>query len=641
MNENVKFSTVKPERLVLLHEIGRGGSSIVYLVQDRESGECYAMKVLKQNMCEEVAITETDIRKEASILETLGKERTGIPAFYGMLGRSVPASILNKDRGGEPAPSGFPEEVSGGEPAPSGFLMEYIEGESLQKILEDGKVFKVREAAEAGLIFCAILKKLHGMNPPLIYRDFKPANILRRADGSYVLIDYGACRTFKKEAARDTKMLGTEGYAAPEQYGGWEQSDVRTDIYGIGAVLHHMLTGRHPLETGLGLVAEQIPDESTGYSEPGFIARHMNLQVDPQELGLYREMDKVLRRCCSVAPDLRFSSCAELERALRKVLDACDRAERAAQRGRSKRAAYRNSDKLAAQPGSAKPEALREQMWHKFVVLAASALIFLFGSGMFSVSAAGAGMARYHMLIREGAAAQDPDVKKENYRQAIRLRPEDAEGYIAFLADVSEDGVITQEERESFEDLLFEEDFLTQMRENAPTQYARLELAIGKSYWAFYDGGTEAARQAVDNAIAAGVPLGERKMAKALQEILGETVGEARILAWCAMQELAREEAAQTGEWDFALAVSRMALSEIALREEPTTAQEYGQERRETNDIDAGPNTAGEQDSELVHKVLAEARTLCEPFEEGRLHAQEELVKGLREAIDRIAMSRK
>ena len=152
----MKICTVKPARLVLLHEIGRGGSSIVYLVQDRVSGERYAMKALKQNMCEEVAITEMDIRKEAAILETLGKEQTGIPAFYGMLG--------------ETALSGFLKEVSGGEAASTGFLMEYIEGESLQKILEDGKVFTVREAAEAGLSFCAILKKLHEMNPMLGHR---------------------------------------------------------------------------------------------------------------------------------------------------------------------------------------------------------------------------------------------------------------------------------------------------------------------------------------------------------------------------------------------------------------------------------------------------------------------------------------
>ena len=85
----------------------------------------------------------------------------------------------------------------------------------------------------------------------MIYRDLKPANILVRADGTLAVVDYGAVRKYRKSAAEDTQQLGTEGYAAPEQYGGWEQSDERTDIYGIGAVLHHMVTGRPPLETGL------------------------------------------------------------------------------------------------------------------------------------------------------------------------------------------------------------------------------------------------------------------------------------------------------------------------------------------------------------------------------------------------------
>jgi hypothetical protein len=107
------------------------------------------------------------------------------------------------------------------------------------------------------------------------------------------------------------------------------------------------------------------------------------------------------------------------------------------------------------------------------------------------------------------------------------------------------------------------------------------------------------------------------------------------------MQVLAREEAARTGEWDFALAVSRMALSELALREVPATVEENGWQSRAVNERNAGQNTANQQETDMARKVLAEARTLCEPFEEGRLHAQEELVKGLREAIDMTAVCRK
>ena len=591
--------TFKAERFETVREIGRGGSSIVYLVKDTQDGRLYAMKLVNKKMMS----SEEIMSSEAEILQKLGTEGSGIPAFYGALSVG-PAT---------------------------GFLMEYIEGDSLQKLLDGGRTFTVRETAEAGLSFCAILGKLHGSDPPLIYRDFKPANILIRKDGSYVLIDYGACRIFKTEASRDTKMLGTEGYAAPEQYGGWEQSDVRTDIYGIGAVLHHMLTGRHPLETGLGSVAEmmQSPDKpkerganwmKDNPQEHGLYRQMNNPQEhglcrqmnDPQEYGLYREMDKVLRRCCSVSPDMRFSSCAGLEKALRRVLEACKKVEKAAERGREK------------------PEAVREKMWRKFLFLAACAVTFLFG--------AGAGMARYHMFIREGEAVQETDAKKERYLQAIRLRPSDAEAYIAFLADLASDGVISQGEREAFEDLLYTDDYLEDMRASAPGQYASLELEIGKLYWGFSAG------QAIENAMSTGVPLGKRKMAQAMHEILAvtpsdyaETSAEKRYSAWHSLQILMREEAEKTGEWNFALAVSRMALGEIALRADSYTedyTEDMGEPEMQT--VGAGGKEmykANGEENEMAAKVFEEAEKLYEPFRDGRLEAPDGLTEALREAV--------
>ena len=590
--------TVKAERFETLCEIGRGGSSVVYLVKDTHDGKLYAMKLLHKDM---TALNKDVTGAETEILAKLGKEGGGIPAFYGALSGDGP------DGSGSSCGSDSPT---------TGFLMEYIEGDSLQKLLEGGRTFTVRETAEAGLSFCTILGKLHGSDPPLIYRDFKPANILVRKDGSYVLIDYGACRTFKTGAVRDTQMLGTEGYAAPEQYGGWEQSDVRTDIYGIGVVLHHMLTGRHPLESGLAPVAElmQSPDKQQG---------RMN---SPLERGLYREMDKVLRRCCSVSPDMRFSTCAGLEKALRRVLEACKKAEKAAERTREK------------------PDALREQMWKRFLALAACAVTFLFGSGMFSVSAAGAGMARYHMFIREGEAVQETDAKKERYLQAIRLRPSDSEAYIAVLTDLASDGVIAQEEREAFEDLLYTDDYLEEMRASAPAQYASLELEIGKLYWGFYDGGTEPAGQAIENAISAGIPPGKRKMAQVMHEILtetppdfAETSAEKRDSAWHNLQILVREEAERTGEWNFALAVSRMALGEIALRADSNT-EEYTEDmgEPEMQTVGAGGKEmckANGEENEMAAKVFEEAEKLYEPFRDGRLEAPDGLTEALREAV--------
>ena len=596
--------TFKAERFETVREIGRGGSSVVYLVKDTQDGKLYAMKLVNEKM----------MSSEAEILQKLGKEGGGIPAYYGALSGNSLDGSASSDGAVGPA---------------TGFFMEYIEGDSLQKLLDGGRTFTVRETAEAGLSFCAILGKLHGSDPPLIYRDFKPANILIRKDGSYVLIDYGACRIFKTEASRDTKMLGTEGYAAPEQYGGWEQSDVRTDIYGIGAVLHHMLTGRHPLETGLGSVAEmmQSPDKpkerGANWMKDNPQEYGLCRQMDnPQEHGLYREMDKVLRRCCSVSPDMRFSSCAGLEKALRRVLEACKKAEKAAERGREK------------------PEAVREKMWRKFLFLAACAVTFLFGSGMFSVSAAGAGMARYRMFMREGEAAQGMDAQRECYLQAVRLRPSDAEAYIAFLKELASDGTITQEERDAFEDLLYTDGYLAEMRESAPAQYASLEFEIGKQYWGFYDGGTEPAGQAIENAISAGVPPGKRKMAQAMHEILTETPSdlaetstEGRASAWYGLQMLAREEAERTGEWNFAMAVSRMALSEIALREDSYTEDLVDLEMQTMGAGGTETKTVNGEENEMEAKVFEEAEKLYAPFRDGRLEAPEGLTEALREAI--------
>ena len=609
----VRNGTAKAERIETVREIGRGGSSVVYLVKDTQDGRLYAMKLVNEKMMSSEAV----MLSEAEILQKLGTEGSGIPAFYGALPGDGPGSSASSGDGLDD-----PDSLDGSDSPTTGFLMEYIEGDSLQKILDGGRSFTVRETAEAGLAFCAILQKLHELDPPLIYRDFKPANILVRKDGSYVLIDYGACRIFKADAVRDTKMLGTEGYAAPEQYGGWEQSDVRTDIYGIGAVLHHMLTGRHPLETGLGSVAEmmQSPDKpkerganwmKDNPQEHGLYRQMNNPQEhglcrqmnDPQEYGLYREMDKVLRRCCSVSPDMRFSSCAGLEKALRRVLEACKKAEKAAERGREK------------------PEAVREKMWRKFLFLAACAVTFLFGSGMFSVSA---GM----------------DAQRECYLQAVRLRPSDAEAYIAFLKELASDGTITQEERDAFEDLLYTDGYLAEMRLSAPAQYASLELEIGKQYWGFYDGGTEPAGQAIENAISAGVPPGKRKMAQAMHEILTETPSdlaetstEGRASAWYGLQMLAREEAERTGEWNFALAVSRMALSEIALREDLYTEDTVEPEMQTVGAGGTEMYTVSGEENEMEARVFEEAEKLYAPFRDGRLEAPEGLTEALREAI--------
>ena len=88
---------------------------------------------------------------------------------------------------------------------------------------------------------CLVLGYLHNCRPPVIYRDMKPGNIMLQPGGNLRLIDFGAVFT----GDGDTPNLGTRGYAAPEQLAG-ERVDARTDIYGLGVTMYHLLTGQEP-----------------------------------------------------------------------------------------------------------------------------------------------------------------------------------------------------------------------------------------------------------------------------------------------------------------------------------------------------------------------------------------------------------
>ena len=118
---------------------------------------------------------------------------------------------------------------------------EYIQGDSLAELLE-GAVFTPAEARKITLQLCGALWVLHSMGA--VHRDIKPENVIIRGSKA-VLIDFDSSRIFKGECSADTQILGTTGYAAPEQYG-ISQTDQRADIYSLGVLLNIMLTGKHP-----------------------------------------------------------------------------------------------------------------------------------------------------------------------------------------------------------------------------------------------------------------------------------------------------------------------------------------------------------------------------------------------------------
>jgi serine/threonine protein kinase len=126
-------------------------------------------------------------------------------------------------------------------------VMDYADGRPLDEILERrSRPFPVSQVVMWGKQICEVLTYLHNQTPPIIYRDLKPGNIMLAPDRmSLKLIDFGIARTFKPQRSKDTIAMGTPGYSPPEQYGKG-QTDPRSDIYALGATLHHLLTLRDP-----------------------------------------------------------------------------------------------------------------------------------------------------------------------------------------------------------------------------------------------------------------------------------------------------------------------------------------------------------------------------------------------------------
>lgn len=120
-------------------------------------------------------------------------------------------------------------------------LEEYVQGDTLDYMLRD-VLFTPEETRDIVTQVCRALWVLHSMDA--VHRDVKLENIILRGSDA-VLIDFDAARLHKPEYENDTQVLGTEGYAAPEQYG-ISQTDIRSDIYAVGVLINFMLTGKHP-----------------------------------------------------------------------------------------------------------------------------------------------------------------------------------------------------------------------------------------------------------------------------------------------------------------------------------------------------------------------------------------------------------
>lgn len=125
-------------------------------------------------------------------------------------------------------------------------IEDYISGQSVEEVLESGP-FNVNETIRVISTLCDILEPFHSNTPQIVHRDIKDSNVIIDNEGKVYLIDFDASKLVIQGRNRDTDLIGTEEYAAPEQYG-FGQSDQRTDIYALGVLANKMLTEKFPQE---------------------------------------------------------------------------------------------------------------------------------------------------------------------------------------------------------------------------------------------------------------------------------------------------------------------------------------------------------------------------------------------------------
>jgi serine/threonine protein kinase len=174
-------------------------------------------------------------------------------------------------------------------------VLDYIDGQTLEQTLANSPQGKlsVETVIEYALQLCSVLEYLHTQTPPIIFRDLKPANIMTTPAHHLYLIDFGIARFFKPGQAKDTVALGSVGYAPPEQFGR-SQTTPQADIYGLGATLHHLLSGRDP------------SDESFVFPP---------LDLEPQN-AMTRTFAALLARMVAIKQEERPGSVQEIQQAL-------------------------------------------------------------------------------------------------------------------------------------------------------------------------------------------------------------------------------------------------------------------------------------------------------------------------------------
>lgn len=269
----LRTGVVLQNRYRILEILGVGGMSTVYRARDLRFTSVDRSCAVKEmfNSADDPKLRQirfSNFQREAAILATL--THSAIPRIYDYFEQQGTIYLI----------------------------LEIIHGQDLETMLtKRGAPFDESQVIDWTINLCDVLSYLHGQLPePVIFRDLKPSNVMIRAeDGHLMLVDFGIARSFAPE--QKGTMIGTEGYAPPEQYRGI--ANARGDIYALGATIHHLSTGNDPRMETPFTFAERPP-------------RKLNPMLTP-------EFEEIVLRCVAYDPSERYGSVAEVRQALERL----------------------------------------------------------------------------------------------------------------------------------------------------------------------------------------------------------------------------------------------------------------------------------------------------------------------------------
>ena len=398
----------------ILNKIGQGGMSVVYLAMNERANKQWAIKEVRKDGTKDYEVVKQGLIAETDILKRLNHPH--LPSIIDVIDCDDTFLIV----------------------------MDYIEGRTLDHWLKKEGAQPQERVVEWAKQICDVLGYLHSRKPPIIYRDLKPSNVMLKPDGKIMIIDFGTAREFKEQSIEDTKCLGTQGYAAPEQYGGHGQTDARTDIYNLGATMYHLLTGHNP-------------------SLPPYEMYPIR-QWNP---ALSSGLEAIVTKCTQRNPNDRYQSCAELMYAL-EHFDELD-------------IEYRKQQK---------------RKWGTFLAACSLTAVSLIGCLGFKFAENSTIKNSYDGYLRAASNAATQEEKVDYYRDAINLDPSRGDAWLSLLdvfidgTGTGDGGLFTQEEDVQMKEILgytgsgnrTNESYL----ESNPEAYDEFSFQMGLAYFYYY-----------------------------------------------------------------------------------------------------------------------------------------------------------